>query len=63
MDTSTIVGIAGIIVTLIIGFAVVSNRNSKVQKNKISITAKNNSTIDSKNIIAGDSNSDMRNED
>lgn len=62
MDTGTALGIAGIIITIIVGVLFASKKIKKCQKNEINITATSNSTIHANDIIAGDNKSDMNNE-
>ena len=61
MSIGTGLGIAGIIVTIIIGAFFVSRSIKKSQKNKINIKTGSNSNFTSGDIVGGDKNSDMTN--
>ncbi len=63
MSIGTGLGIAGIMVTIIIGVFLVSRSIKKYQKNKINIKTGSNSHFTSGDIIGGDKNSDMTNKE
>ncbi|KAB2890950.1 MAG: hypothetical protein F9K32_06350 [Desulfobulbaceae bacterium] len=63
MDTGIALSLVGIIVSVIIGVFWLASSNKKKQSNKINFSAKDRSTINTRDVVAGDSNSDMSNKD
>lgn len=62
MDSGIVLGVLGILVTILVGALFLSKKIKKEQNNSITIKAKDNSKIKAKDIVSGDYNSDTKND-